>query len=1091
MKLSLIIIASLMAINILTASGRPVTGIVLSTDDRLPLTGASVYVLPDDLKRINYPKTALGTVTDIDGRFTLDIPDNISRIYCTYMGYRTQEIALTAHTAYDIALQPSDIVLQDFVVTGYQQVERRKLTAAISRIDISDETVGAIHSIDQALAGKIAGITAVTTTGAPGAPVKLRIRGTSSLNGTQDPLWVLDGIPLEGSEIPGMDDLKDIDNIYTSSVAGINPADIATITVLKDAAATAIYGARAANGVIVITTKNGAKGRTRVNFSSRLTHSPNIDIDRLNLMSSDEKVALELQLLQSDYTFRKNKGGVAEILARYGELPACESGGWEALSPAAQEAIDRLRGTRTDWNDILFRDVFSQEYNLSVSGGNDAANYYTSAGYFNELGNVTGVDMNRLNITAKVSYRLSDALKFGAALFANRRANRSFLSNYNGFTNPVRYARWANPYQPVYDENGRYAYDRNIQGKGDESLDFNIFEERNNTSYRKQTQSLASIFDLEWRLSEQLKLTSQIGLQHDNSTTESIADHDTYLMRYDHYRTEVTINGIRQSFLPAGGKNTTANDNTAQTTGKFMAEYRNSWRNIYELEVMLGNELRKNRYEKTTATGYGFDRKALTTRPVNYPNENEAKHFPTFQQEAIENAYVSWFATFSASFRRKYTLGGSVRFDGSNLFGVDKRYRYLPLYSVSGLWRLSEEDFLKNIPWLDNLLIRSSYGLQGNIDKNTSPFILGRYAEGAVLPGATEKVITIESPPNSKLRWEKTHSFNAGMETAVLNQRINLSIDYYYRYGVDLIAPQMLPLESGFYTTMHNWASLRNRGVEVGVTSRNIHTRTFTWFTNLNISCNRNKVLKDNIPENMTTPSREGYPVGAIFGYRFGGLDDEGYPLFVTPSGEKLNAKDYFQLETAGADVKTNLSAQQQRARYSYIGTTEPPVSGGLTNTFRIKAFELGVHCIFNLGHYVQTPPSYSPTNYDRGLNANRDILNRWTTANRQTVFPVLMSENYRKEEFRAFSDYTYDRSLDLWIRKNNYLRVQSIRLGYDLPERILRMFHLQSGVASLEARNLWALASDYHNFLDPETMGNPSAQPIPKSIIFSLNLNF
>jgi TonB-linked SusC/RagA family outer membrane protein len=1084
-------IMSLSAFLVVEAADRQIKGRVLSSEDGLPLTGASIYVLSGDLKKINHPQTAIGTTADIDGNFTLTVPENISRIFCTYLGFVEGEIALTDADTYSISLQPSDVALTELVVTGYQQVEKRKLTAAISKIEISDETVGAIHSVDQALAGKIAGLSAVVSTGAPGAPVKIRIRGTASLNGTQDPLWVLDGIPLEGSEIPKMEDLKDIDNIYTSSIAGINPADIESITVLKDAAATAIYGARAANGVIVITTKSGKKGKTRVNFSSRLSYSPRIDVDRLNLLNSNEKVGLELDLLRSDYTFRETKGGVAGILNRYGETAAYKSGGWDGLSPAAQDEINRLRTINTDWNDILFRDVFSQEYNLSLSGGNDAANYYSSVGYFDEQGNVTGVSMDRFNITGKVNYKISKAVKFGVSVFANQRKNNSFLSNSNGFTNPVRYARWANPYQLAFDENGRYAYDKNIQGKGDESLDFNIFEERNNTSYEKKTQSLSSIFDLEVRFSEQLKFISQAGVQYDNNKSEQMAAHDTYAMRYDHYRSTVLINGVSKSYLPDGGRNTVANDNTSQVTGKFMAEYRNSWKNRHEMEIMLGNELRKNRYEQVTTSAYGFDPKTLTTKPVIYPDESYARDFPTFSKSEIENAYVSWFATFSYSFRRKYTLGGSVRFDGSNLFGVDKKYRYLPLYSISGLWRLSEEDFLKDVRWLDNLLIRTSYGLQGNIDKSTSPFILGRYSEITLLPGSSERTIVIESPPNSKLRWEKTHSFNAGIEGELFSGALNLSVDYYHRYGVDLIAPQSLALESGFYTTMHNWASIKNQGVEIGLGSRNIHTKTFSWFTNFNLSYNVNKVLKDNIPENQTTPSREGYPAGAIFGYRFGGLDDEGYPLFVTSSGEKLNAKDYFQLTMSGPDVKTSLSAAEQRALYHYIGTSEPPISGGLTNTFRFKAFELGVNCIFNLGHYVQVPPSYSLTSYDRGLNSNRDILSRWTPGNKNTAFPVLLTENNRKEEFRGFSYYNYDRSFDILIKKNDYMRLQSVRLGYDLPESLLRTFHIHSGIVSIEARNLLVIASDYKNFLDPETMGNPSAQPIPKTVIFSLNLNF
>ena len=358
------------------AANRQVEGVVISSEDNLPLIGASVYVTADDLKKVGNNQSTIGVITNIDGQFSISIPEGVTRFYCSYVGYDVLEVKLIpGKNKYDITLQPSAHMLDAVVVTGYQTVERRKLTAAVSKIDISDQMMGATKSIDQALAGQIAGLSVSNISGTPGAPAKIRIRGTSSLNGTQDPLWVLDGIPLEGTNIPNMEVLKDIDNIGQTAIAGLNPADIDNITVLKDAAATAIYGARAANGVIVITTKKGKVGKPVINFSTKLTYSPKLNIDRLNLLNSEEKVGLELDLLASGYPYRETKGEVYRIISGLGELNNFKDGGWNALSSSAQSAINKLKATNTDWSDILFRDAFTQEYNLSLSGGSEKATF--------------------------------------------------------------------------------------------------------------------------------------------------------------------------------------------------------------------------------------------------------------------------------------------------------------------------------------------------------------------------------------------------------------------------------------------------------------------------------------------------------------------------------------------------------------------------------------------------------------------------------------------------------------------------------------------------------------------------------------------
>lgn len=1065
------------------AQERTITGVVMDGEFKgETLAGVTVTLSGNE--------TDKGTVTDVDGKFTLSVPVGTKSLIASYMGYEKTEIPLQDNlNNYTIILYFADKALAEFVVTGYQQIDRRKLTAAVSTVNVSDETVGAVKNIDQALAGQVAGLSAVAASGAPGAPMKIRIRGISSINGVQEPLWVLDGIPMEGNEIPAIENLNDIDDIYQTSIAGLNPSDIENITVLKDAAATAIYGARAANGVIVITTKKGKEGRPVVNFSAKMTYNPKVDIDRLNLLNANEKVDLELALLASDYDYRENKGGVANILNELGELNAFQSGGLSALSTDAMQRIKHLRSINTDWNDILFQDVFNQEYNISFSGGSERAHYYASMGYYNEQGTVKGVENNRYNMTIKTDFKVNNMLTIGTSVFANQRKQESFMTDTGGFTNPVYYSRMANPYFEPYDAEGNYIYDKNVQGRETEVPDFNIFEERSNTEKERTDRSVMALFDATLRFNNNLKLTSQFGFQHDNYTLTRYAGHNSYAMRKAKEYAIFLIDGERKSIFPDGGMNKQTEAHTSQWTWKAMLEWDKRLNDIHDVELMGGTEIRHTETEVVTSTAYGYDNRTLTTQPVIFPSESIARRYPLYEEGHTENAFVSWFATASYTLFYRYTLGGSVRFDGSDVFGVAKKYRFLPLYSFSGMWRAKEEQFLKDVKWIDALSIRASYGLQGNIDKNTSPYLIGKFDKTSVLPGYIEDVISAENAPNPNLRWEKTKNVNAGLDWEVFKNRIRLNVDYYYRRSTDLISSRQLPLETGFSSTTVNWASMENSGWEFSLNTNNIATKNFKWNTTLNLGFNSNKILNETVAENSTYPSREGYPVGAIFAYKTAGLDEEGYPLFLSKEGTKQTAAEFFRLNRFGAST---LSAEEQRGLYSYVGTSEPECSGGFINTFEWKNWQLNVNFMFNLGMKVRVQPSYSPTYYDRGLNTNHDILNRWTATNTHATLPALMVNSAaRANEYTHYSEYNTYSMLDLWVRDQNYCRLQSLRLGYKLPQNVLNPIGISSASVSIEGRNLLVIASDYDNYLDPETMGNPYAQPVARSFIFGLNVNF
>ena len=1067
----------------LAAQERTITGKILdgSLPDE-PLIGATIAIGDGKLQN--------GTVTDYNGEFTLKVPQDTKVLTVRYLGYENGKITLVDGTDhYVVTLKSASHSISEVVVTGYQKIDRRKLTASVSQLNISDESVGAIKNIDQALGGQIAGLSTLPSTGAPGAPVKIRIRGTASINGTQEPLWVLDGIPLEGTDIPNIDNLNDINDIYQTSIAGLNPTDIDNITVLKDAAATAIYGARAANGVIVITTKRGKESRPIVNFNTRLTFSPKVDINRLNLLNASEKVDLELALLASNYEYRQHKGGVANILDKLNEFNAYRAGGWNALSATAQQQINNLRDINTDWNDILFRNVFNQEYNASVSGGSDRASYYASAGYYDEQGIVKGVENNRYNFTLKGTFKINKKLTLGASIFANQRKQASFLTDTGGFTNPVYYSREANPYFQPFKADGSYNYDTNVQGRESNAPDFNIFEERANTSKRRRDYSIMSIIDAEYKINSDLKLTSQFGYQFDNYNLCRYQGGDSYAMRKEkEYATYMTSSGVQQTIFPEGGANKTTDSYRRQWLWKAMAEYNHRFAKYHDVELMLGTEVRHNITQSTSSNAYGYDARTLTTKPVVFPSQSIAERYPLHQETRLENAYVSWYATGSYTYHYRYTLGASVRFDGSDVFGVAKKYRYLPLYSVSALWRVSEEKWMQPLTWISDLRLRASYGLQGNIDKSTSPYLIGTIDKASII-GKNETIIAAETAPNPNLKWEKTSNVNLGLEAAFLDSRIHFSVDYYHRKSSDLIGIRMLPLETGFASTTINWASMKNDGWELSLSTRNIVTRDFHWTTNLNLGFNTNKIINESVAQNSTYPSRQGYPVGALFAYKTAGLDSEGYPLFLAADGSKVSAADFFKLNRYGA---SQLTAEQQRAQYTYMGSTDPKCSGGLINNFEYRNWQLGVNFMFNLGMKVRVQPSYSPTYFDRGLNTNRDILSRWTATNTGGTFAALMvSTPARLAEYTRYAEYNTYSMLDIWVRNSSYARMQSLRLGYKLPKKWLAKFGISSASLSLEGRNLLVIASNYNNYLDPETMGNPFAQPVAKSYIFGLNVNF
>lgn len=1091
---------------------RTITGKVIDSQDKLPIPGATIYAentsVSNSTKQEGVIESAsIGTISDMDGNFELKINKEIKSLRVSFIGYKPFTLQITAQKNYTISLKSDIDQLQEVVVTGYQKIEKRKLTSAVANVSMADIQQVGVASLDQLLVGQVSGVAVSPGTGAPGAAAKIRIRGTASLSGSQDPLWVLDGLPLESNDVPKNYDKDNIDLLTNYSIAGLNPDDIKDITILKDAAATAIYGARAANGVIVITTKKGRKGNMKINFNTNTFITQKPDFSKLNLMNSSQKVDFELAMAsRSDLTYRDNGGEIARILNGSNELEAFRTGGFSALNPNTQQSINALRNNNTNWGNLLYQTAVNTQHGLSLSGGGEKSDYYFSLGVYDEEGATIGTGFNRYNLTLKNNYELTDKLSVGVGIFGAQSNTKSYITDTDGFTNPANYTRTVNPYLTPLNADGSYNYDKDISGYSDRYVPFNILEERENTSYELKNRAFKAIFDLDYKITHDLKVSSQIGLQLDNTSSEKFADKETYFTRKEREKTRRYSNGGYNYFLPEGGIIQNTNADFFQYNWKTMVNYSTIFNEKHELDIMAGNELRRS-YSTTIATkGFGFDPKTLTTTQIIFPNQDYANQaaYQTYKKNQNENAYASFYATAAYTFDKKYTLFGSVRYDGSDLFGVDPKYKYLPLWAASGSWLVSEEEFLKDNPFISNLRLRASYGLQGNIDKGTSPFVVGEHDNATILPGQTEGTIVILSPPNDKLRWEKTENTNLGMDLGLFNNRINIITDVYGRKSSDLIGLRSLPVENGFEFTTLNWAQVTNKGFEIAVATKNIDRPNFKWNTNFNFSHNKSNVDRIEVRSNSYLPSKEGYPVNAVFALKTAGIDENGYPLFVNKKGETVNAQTYFDLFDVWADFfpgefsQSKLDAEATRDLFTYAGDLDPKFTGGFTNTFKIHDFDLSVATTFNIKQTVVQRPPYNGAIVDRSQNYTTDILNAWSPTNTGSNLPGITSKTSGTGDswmtyqwFSGGSPIDMYNLLDTWVREMSYMRLSSVRLGYTLPKKTSEKIFVESIRFSAEARNLFVISSDYKGYFDPETFGNIYAQPIPRSFSIGCNITF
>jgi TonB-linked SusC/RagA family outer membrane protein len=1084
---------------LIAQQGKVITGTVIDASFKEAIVGASVYASSAIIVNETGVKGViqgemLGTTTDFDGKFSLKVKPDVKYILVSYLGYETEKIDISKVTkSISVVLKESAEQLEEVILTGYQKIEKSKITSAYAKIEMTEIAQAGISNVDQMLVGQLSGVVIQPTSGAPGAPSKISIRGSATLNGSSDPLWVLDGIPLDGNDIP--QDFKDkdnIDNLQSYSIAGLNPEDIASITVLKDASATSIYGARAANGVIVITSKNGKKGAMRINVNANIFVTQKPDFSMLNLMNSSQKVDFELLLAgRSDLKYQQDRGGVARILDGYGEYDNFRDNGFSSISNAAQNDINNLKKTNTNWGDELYQMAVNQQYGVSISGGTDNSDYYFSTGFFDEKGATKGTGQQRFNITLKDNININDKLKVGIALFGSQTTTTSYITGADAYTNPSYYSRNANPYLKVKDENGNYVYDPDLVERSDLNLNYNILEERENTDYELVSNSIKAIFDVGYKLNEEIHFNTQLGLQLDFDKTEKYsAENSYYTRKYEQRSQYATALSGTAYYMPKGGVIQNWNADAFQYNWKTTANYKTTFNEAHELNVMLGTEFRRNERTQIHTKGFGYNEKTLTSTPITDERSLTNSSFDPYSKTYNENVYASFFGTASYTYDKKYTVFSSLRYDGSNLFGVNPKYRYLPIWSFAGSWNVYKEDFMYNVDFVTDLKLRASYGVQGNIDKSTSPFVVGEYYSTSVLPGLSEETIRALSAPNKNLRWEKTVSSNIGLDLGILNNKIYISGDYYTRKSSDLIGLKSVPLESGYNFINTNWATVSNKGFELSINSTNINTPDFKWTTGFNISHNKSVVDNIEIREEDFKPSLKGYSVNAIFAIKTAGIDSNGLPLF-WKEGKKVSAVDFYNLEkgTNGSQ----LTREEHRNLYSYVGDGAPKFSGGFRNTFKYKQFDLRVLTNFNIKQTVKTAPTYNFTQAQPGNNYSTDILKAGTGN-----YPALIgatspgiNTDLVYTWFNSSDDGQTYNDLDIWVKDISYIRVSSIKLSYAIPKQKLKKLKLTSLNFNLEGRNLFVIGTDYDGYFDPESYGSLYSQPMPKIISAGFNLSF
>jgi len=919
---------------------RQLSGTVKARNDRQPLPGVNVYV----------KGTTIGTATDLDGSFELNVPLTARVLVFSIVGMKTEEVTIGPDNVINMLLAEERLGLEEVIVVGYGTQSRKLVTGSVDVVNEDAIKEVPLRTIDGVLQGKASGVYVQQNSGTPGGAMSVRIRGNSSIQAGNQPLYVVDGVPVTSGNYGQVG----FSGQGINAIADLNPNDIESITVLKDASAAAIYGARAANGVILITTKRGAQKKTVIN---------------VNVSQGVQQLTKKLNMMNS---------------AQWNEYKGLESNGIE-----------------TDWLSEIFRSAPTSNYELSAIGGDDRTKFFVSGTYYKQDGILLGTSYERLNGRVNLDHKVNDKLTIGSNLSLSYSINNR-VEGDQSLNAPLPNSISLLPIIPVFNQDGSYNED------GAFANPIAIATEAINQTHSYRT--MGNVF-ADYVLAKNLVF----------STKWSV---DILNLREHSYDPITTRQGKRSN-----GIGIFASSNVLNAISSNVLKYATSFGENHNIDGLAG---------------YSFEKlnvRSALIRGTDFPNEKfqylaSAATITTATASARDRGLNSWFGRANYNYKYKYLVSLTARYDGSSKFGVNNRYGFFPAASLS--WRLSQEDFMKDIPKLNELKIRTSYGLTGNDGipdfRNLALFGGGYNYMGQ--PGIAP--IQLENPD---LKWETTAQFNIGIDVEMFEERIALSADYYNSQTRDLLLARPISLTSGFSSITSNIGELENKGFEFVLNTVNVKFPV-EWTTSLNLTINRNKIKKlykgqplDNLGRGSNR-FEEGQPAGIFFGYRSLGVDPStGDIVFDDVNGDgKITAEDRVK-----------------------IGDPNPKFIGGFTNSLNWKNFDLSVFLQFSYGNDIFNGTRIFVESMKGTDNQTTDVLRRWKKPGDITDIPRAIEEDPNNN----------NRISSRFIEDGSFLRLKTLTFGYNFPEDLLKRVKMNNMRIYLSAYNLLTFTN--YSGMDPE----------------------
>ena len=1103
-RLTLFLATLLLSIGMAMAQTK-VSGTVVSAEDGEPVIGASVIL----------KGTRTGVTTDVDGKFSMTVSQSNPMIVISYLGMEPQ--TLKGGQNMKITLRPDATTIEEVVVTGMQKVDKRLFTGSTTKVDASEAKIDGIADISRSLEGRAAGVSVQNVSGTFGTAPKIRVRGATSIYGSSKPLWVVDGVIMEDVVEVDADELSsgDAATLISSAIAGLNSDDIESFQILKDGSATSIYGARAMAGVIVVTTKKGKAGQAKISYTGEYTMRLVPSYSTFNIMNSQDQMAIYQELAQKGYlnyaeTSNQSDSGIYgkmyELLNTYDPVTQ------QFLLPntdAAKAAYLREAEYRnTDWFDELFSNSIQHNHSVSISAGTDRAQFYGSLSAMFDPGWYKQSKVQRYTANMNTTFKLSNKLTLNMisnGSFRKQRAPGTLSSDVDAVNGEVKRDFDINPYS--YALNTSRAMDPNTYYTRNYAP-FNILHELEHNYMDLGVTDFRGQMKLDYKPFRELELSvlgavkystnSQEHYIHDNSNqaeayramgTTVIRDNNPFIYKDPDpdkvYDLPITV-------LPDGGIYERNDRSMFGWDFRASAQFNKVFAEDHIVNIYTGMETNSGDRHSTWFRGWGMQYELGEIANYAYQvfkkgAEQNTEYYTLVNKHSRSAAF---FANATYSWKGRYTINGTYRYEGTNGVGHTRQSRWLPTWNIAGTWNAHEEPWFNKVfnEKLSHLTLKASYSLTADRPSVSNALaILRSRNPWRPFAGVKESSIYQSSAGNSELTYEKKHELNLGFEAGFLRNRINFTFDWYTRRNYDLIGPTSTEGISGAVTRYGNIAAMKSDGIELSLSTTNIKTKSFSWSTNFIYSHTHNEITDLMNTSRIidlvrgTGFAKQGYPVRALFSIPFMGLNEEGLPTFLDQDGNISVTGIYFQ--TSDPEKLTFLK---------YEGPTDPTSTGSLGNIFKWKGLTLNVFVTYSFGNVVRLDPVFR-RRYNDLMATPKEFRNRWMTAadNGKTDIPVIASARQNQNDTHlsyAYNAYNYS---DARIAKGDFIRMKEISLSYELPQRLISSMKLTNLSLKLQATNLFLIYADKKlNGQDPEFFNTGGvASPMPKQFTLTLRL--